>query len=307
MYHRFGESAHRATNIGLDQLDAHIAELTSGAYRPIALADVISAFRSGVELPERAVAITVDDAFLSFLEEAWPRFKKAGIPVTLFVSTDAIDEAGADFLSWEQIRLLKNEGVEIGHHMLSHGHMVLASNERNASDLAAASERFVQELGERPRFFAYPYGEFGKAERDLIENAGFAAAFGQYSGVAHARADRFALPRFALNESYGDMGRFRLIANALPIPVADMTPEDPKLAKNPPAVGFTLAMDIRGVSTLACFPSHTDGPARIEQLGPRIEVRFDEPFPKGRARINCTMPGPGGRWRWLGFPFYVVD
>ncbi len=25
-----------------------------------------------------------------------------------------------------------------------------------------------------------------------------------------------------------------------------------------------------------------------------------------RARINCTMPGPEGRWRWLGMQFYML-
>jgi hypothetical protein len=28
-------------------------------------------------------------------------------------------------------------------------------------------------------------------------------------------------------------------------------------------------------------------------------------FSPGRARVNCTMPGPDGRWRWLGVPFFV--
>jgi hypothetical protein len=45
---------------------------------------------------------------------------------------------------------------------------------------------------------------------------------------------------------------------------------------------------------------------RLERLGDvRFEVRLDGPFPPGRARINCTVPGPDQRWRWLGVQFYV--
>ena len=32
MYHRFGESRYPSTNISLEQFDAHIAHLSSGAY-----------------------------------------------------------------------------------------------------------------------------------------------------------------------------------------------------------------------------------------------------------------------------------
>ena len=46
--------------------------------------------------------------------------------------------------------------------------------------------------------------------------------------------------------------------------------------------------------------------ARAERLGPRIEVRVETPFPPGRTRINCTMPGAGGRWHWFGRQFYVA-
>ncbi len=44
----------------------------------------------------------------------------------------------------------------------------------------------------------------------------------------------------------------------------------------------------------------------IERLGARrFEVRLAEPFPPGRARVNCTLPGPAGRWRWFGMQFVV--
>ena len=49
-----------------------------------------------------------------------------------------------------------------------------------------------------------------------------------------------------------------------------------------------------------------DKAARIEILaGRRVEIRFDEPFPEGRHRINCTLPGPDRRWYWFGKFFYA--
>ncbi|HEC91025.1 MAG TPA: chitin deacetylase, partial [Alphaproteobacteria bacterium] len=38
--------------------------------------------------------------------------------------------------------------------------------------------------------------------------------------------------------------------------------------------------------------------------GVRVEIRAKTPFPNGRTRLNCTLPGPDGRWRWFGRQFY---
>src|SRR3546814_14987397 len=67
----------------------------------------------------------------------------------------------------------------------------------------------------------YPYGEISLALRQAVIDAGFAGAFGQHSGAAGGSADRFALPRFPLNEAYGALDRFRLLANALPHALLD--------------------------------------------------------------------------------------
>ncbi|MCZ6524275.1 MAG: chitin deacetylase, partial [Alphaproteobacteria bacterium] len=64
--------------------------------------------------------------------------------------------------------------------------------------------------------------------------------------------------------------------------------------------------EIAGLRQLACYTSHQREPARVERLGERrFEVRLEAPFPPGRARINCTVPAEGQRWRWYGVQFFV--
>ena len=141
----------------------------------------------------------------------------------------------------------------------------------------------------------------------LTKAAGYRFALGQHSGVAHPTMNDFYIPRFAINESYGDMARFRLVLNALPIAATDVTPEDPAVIQtNPPNLGFTLAGDAQRANRLTCYAS-SEGRVKVETLGDRrVEVRFTKPLPAGRAsRVNCTMPGPDGRWRWFGTAFYV--
>jgi peptidoglycan/xylan/chitin deacetylase (PgdA/CDA1 family) len=310
MYHRFGENQFPSTNIRLDQFEAHIEHLESSGARVLPLGQIVDRLEAGQDLPGGAVAITVDDAYRSVLTEAWPRLKAAGLPMTLFVSTDAADGAvtgRSAYLSWEEIRYLRDEGVEIGHHGAAHAHMTELSAEEVVRDLDRASERFRAELGAVPALFAYPYGEAGLSVRAATHAYGFRAAFGQHSGPVHAGSDFHFLPRFALNERYGEIDRFRLAISTLPIRVTDMTPEEMLLTAetNPPRFGFTLADDPGNTGLLNCFVSHL-GKVDVMQLGDRrFELRFDEPFPPGRGRINCTLPARGGGWHWLGTQFTI--
>lgn len=308
VYHRFGESTYPSTNITLEQLDQHIAALKDGGYHVLPLPQIVDALRRREPLPDKTVALTMDDAFESIYREAWPRLRKAGLPFTVFVATDPVDAGTDSYMSWDQIRTLAAAGVTIGHHTVSHPHLPELDEAGVASELNGAMRRFRAELGVEPTLFAYPYGEYGLREQKLVREAGFAAAFGQQSGVMHADEDLFGLPRFAMNERFGTLDRFRLAASALPLPLSDLTPLERVLttATNPPAVGFTVGPKVQDLEKLRCYASNLSEPARLERLGPRrIEVRLDKPFPRGRGRLNCTVPGPQGRWRWYGMQFTI--
>ncbi len=307
MYHRFGEALYPSTNIRLEQFEAHIAELTSGPYTVLPLPEIASALAEGRPLPERTVGISIDDAFLSIYQEAWPRLRAAGLPFTVFVSTQALDSALPSYMSWDQLReMAADSGVSVGNHGVTHGHMVRQGLETVRAEIADGNRRLRQELGETPSVLAYPYGEYGLAIRGIVREQGITAAFGQHSGAIGRGGDLFALPRYPMSENYGDMERFRLAVNSLALPVTGVTPADPLLsaATNPPFYGFTVAAGVAGLGALNCFASRND--LTMERLGDRrIEIRLGQAFGPGRARINCTMPGPDGRWRWLGRQFYI--
>ncbi len=306
MYHRFGESDYPSTNIAITQFEAHLEELRSGGYTVLPVPEILDALRRGDPLAEGTVGLTVDDAFLSVYREAWPRLRAAGLPFTLFVATDAVDRGSDDYMTWDQVRELAAAGVVIGGHGASHPHMAGAADDANRDQLERAAARFAEELGRQPELFAYPYGEASLAVATLVREAGFGAAFGQHSGAIGGGGDFYNLPRFALNEKYGDLARFRMVVRARVLAVRDVTPADPLIGtNNPPAYGFTLADPLGDASRLACYASH-EGRVRVESLGEgRFEVRMSKPFPKGRTRVNCTLPTADGGWRWLGRQFYV--
>jgi poly-beta-1,6-N-acetyl-D-glucosamine N-deacetylase len=306
MYHRFGEDKFPSTNIKLSQFETHLSELKSGPYTVLPVPEIVARLKEKRSLPDRTIGLTIDDAYQSFYKKAWPRLKKAGIPVTLFVSTDAADRKLGGYMTWDQIRDVAAAGVTIGHHTVHHQHLPRKDMNSNIWEIRNAQARFEKELGKAPSLFAYPYGESSLALEKLAKSSGFAAAFGQHSGVAHTSSNFFYLPRFALSEKYGSLNRFKLGANALALPVTDITPADSLIGTmNPPAMGFTVLPNFQGPKHLACYISRI-GKVRLERLGDiRIEIRSGKPFPRGRTRLNCTARGKGNRWYWLGRQFFV--
>ncbi len=305
MYHRFGETGIPSTNIRVEQLERHLQLLKEGGFTVAPLPEIVDALRAGKTIPPKTVAITVDDAYASAMTVGWPRIKAAGYPLTIFVATEPVDHHTRGYLSWDQIRQLVAEGVTIGAHSESHAHMAKQTSEQAAAEIERSNARFKAELGFVPKLFAYPYGE-ANAETIKAASHAYDAAFGQHSGVITAEDNRYFLPRFALNEHYGDDERFRLLINALPIPVEDVTPAEPTLKSNPPAFGFTIADPGVSVANLKCFSS-ADGQTKTELLGRRVEVRMEKPYAATRGRINCTAPGPNGHWRWFGRLFYLPE
>lgn len=309
LYHRFGEARYPSTSISIPQFEAHIAELTSGRYHVMPLETIVDTLAAGKPLPEYAVAITIDDGFVSTYHEAWPRLRAAGLPFTIFITSDVVDKKASGNLSWDQIReMLAGGGVTVGNHTAAHHHMPRVTEAENSADIVKANTRFQEELGLRPALFAYPYGQYSKRDVGQISALAFKAAFGQYSGVVHSGANRFALPRFEMNVHYGDIGRFVLAANALPLPVLNITPENPLLGadNNPPAFGFTAHASVTGLDQLHCYASNQVDAVPVQHLEDnRIEVRLQAPFKPGLGRINCTLPTSSGRWRWLGQAFLI--
>ncbi|MFC3230009.1 polysaccharide deacetylase family protein [Marinibaculum pumilum] len=310
LYHRFGGAGHPETNVRVAQLDAQIAALQAGGHRVLPVAEIAAALRAGHKLPPRTVGITVDDGSRTFAETAWPRFRAAGFPVTLFVSPDAADRPGHAFLGWAALERLAAEGVAIGNHSLSHRHLAGMDDAALRRQVLDAQAILSDRLGAAPALFAYPYGEWSPPVRKLVGDAGFTAAFGQQSGVAWAGGDLLTLPRFPINERYGTPDRFALVTNALPLPLTDLEPFDPVVTgANPPRLRFTLAAGLGPLDGLACYASHVTGPVPLRPIGPRrFEVMLPGPLPPGRTRINCTLPAAGagaGRWRWFGMQLQV--
>ena len=300
VYHRFGENNYPSTNIKISQFKKHLEELTKNNYNVVSTEEIVDALINNKDLPEKTVALTIDDAFFSIYKKAWPLLKEKKLPFTIFVSTGPLRSNSKNYMNWEQIKEMVNHGVTIGHHTKNHLHLVTEEKEKIISEIEEANNDFLKNLGYVPDIFAYPYGEYS-SEIKQITKSYFKAAFGQQSGGIYNGIDIFELPRYSLNEQYGDLKRFRFAANSYGLKIKNILPENKVITDaNPPLLGFTLLDDLKG--SLKCYPSHNIKADLIKLGNKRIEVRFNKAFPKGRTRINCTI-NDNTKWRWSGFQF----
>jgi len=300
VYHRFGENKYPSTNTTISQFKKHINELTKNNYNVVPIEEIIDAFKNKNDLPEKTIGLTIDDAFLSIYKKAWPILKEKNLPFTIFVSTGAVGVKSKKIMNWSQIREMVNSGVTIGHHTKNHFHLVSRDKETIINEIEEANIDFFKNLGFTPDIFAYPYGEYNNEIKQITKKY-FKAAFGQQSGVLFNEIDMFELPRFSMNEEYGNLKRFKFAANSYGLQINNILPIDKTIKNvNPPLLGFTLINNIENV--IKCYPSHNIK-ANLTNIGDkRIEVRFDKNFPKGRTRVNCTV-NDNGKWRWSGFQF----
>lgn len=313
-YQRIDDDAAQQGSLALDQFKAHIQELKTDGYSVKALPEVIDAIQSGKELPPRTIVLTFEGVWQSTLNTVVPLLTEANLPFTLFFSPDQADQPSAGHASWKEIsNLKKNKLVSFGILPAGYIRLVDHSAEENAAAINKSIARYRDKMGEDAAFFAYPYGEYSSAVKKQMADYPFKAVFGQQSGVVYAGSDFKALPRFTMTDMYGDLSRFLLTANALPLPVTDMVPDDTVITQNPPHIGFTVAPDITGLSKLSCFASGQGKVGVLRPGGNRVEIRLSAPLEDRTARINCTLPddtfipGHGQRWRWLGLQIFNRD
>jgi peptidoglycan/xylan/chitin deacetylase (PgdA/CDA1 family) len=303
MYHRFDENKYPSTNIQMDVFKQQIEIIKNLKYNFYDPNDLEKNFYSIKK--EKKILITIDDAFSSFYEVAWPYLKKKKIPFILFVSTKAVGESG--YMTWDQIKELDKEpNVYIGNHSHAHDYLVELKTNDFIKDISDAKENFVKNIGYNPIFFSYPFGEYNNFIKEhIIKN--FKFAFGQHSGVIDVNKNPYELPRFPINEKYGDLKRFKFLINLHPLQYKTLLPDDKYLTKNnPPKFSVEFFEEQKNLNNINCFSDEGDKwkKSNLDLTKNILNINFKEKFLFRRGRINCSL-NDNGIWRWFGVQFSV--
>jgi len=310
IYHRFGDDRYPSTDTRTEQFKAQLDWLASNGYQVWPLPKIVQHLQDGEVIPDHVVAITVDDAFQSFYEHAYPLLKARDWPFTLFVSTDGVDSKQSDFVTWDELREMAKHGATLANHTADHGHLPfrlkgesdLAWADRVRADIEKGEARLEAEISKdvnaSPKLFAYPYGEYTEELVKLVNGMGY-VAFGQQAGVMSSPLDPRALPRFPINEHYSDIAGFALKAAALPMPLKSVMPWDPAIkADNPPKLELALEPGSVPASALHCYENGPEMSVHwLDDAKTKLTIQAVKALDVGRDRYNCTAY-VNGRYYW---------
>ena len=304
MYHRFNENKYPSTNIQIEIFKKQIEIIKKNNFE----------FNNPVEFDlkffspksEKKILITIDDAFSSFYQNAWPYLKENKIPFILFVSTEPIGKFG--YMNWKQVKEIDKEDFAfIGNHSHSHKYLVNLDFEEFKKDIDQSIMIFEEKLGYNPKYFSYPFGEYSLRQKKYISQK-FKYAFGQHSGVIDINKDKFELPRFPINEKYGDLERFKFLLNLLPLQYKKITPEEKFITNknNPPEMIIEFFNEQENLNLINCFSNEGNkwDKSEIKLDKKKLVVKFREKFLFRRGRINCSLNDSDG-WRWFGIQFSI--
>ena len=304
MYHRFNEKKYPSTNIQMGVFEDHIKMIKSLDYNFYDPGNLEKNFNKTKK--EKKILITIDDAFTSFYDFAWPLLKKEKIPFILFVSTEAVGKNG--YMTWEQIKIIEKEPLAyIGNHSHTHDYLVNFKKKDFIKDINTANKIFIRKLGYNPIFFSYPFGEYSKFMKEFISK-NFKFSFGQHSGVIDINKDPFELPRFPINEKYGDLKRFKFLINLQPLQFKKLSPAEKYLTfdNNPPPLSIEFFGEQKNINNINCFSDEGNKWERSNIYFKKniLNIKFREKFTFRRGRINCSL-NDNGIWRWFGIQFSI--
>jgi len=320
-YHHVSNSTPKSTSISPERFEAQMDYLANNNFNVVPLTDLAEKLRKGKPLPDKTVAITFDDSYVSVYQAAYPLLKKRGWPFTFFVNTDAVGTSSL-FVSWDQLRDMSKHGVTIANHTTAHHHLVRLNADENrsqwrrriTSEITLAQEKITQEIGVAPKIFAYPFGEYDVHVQKILKKLGY-IAFGQQSGVLYSHGDLQAVPRFPFGGSFTELNDFILKANTLPMPVVSAhfyrdkhTRLDNLIVKEGENPWLVLELaDETLLAKINCFATG-QGKITTEVMGGQLWVQTTQSLKQGRTRFNCTaVSEQKGRFYWFTQQWLATD
>ena len=120
------------------------------------------------------------------------------------------------------------------------------------------------------------------------------------------------MPRFPINEKYGEINRFKTILKTLPFQFKQINPSDKYISfkNNPPRVTIQFYENIKNLKDINCFSNEGNlwRNSNIKFNNQyNLSVILKEKFTTERGRINCSLREKSGFYRWLGIQFVIKE
>lgn len=208
-YHRFEDNKRDPLATSPIDFRSQMKQLKDDGIAVISMKDFLAWRRGEKSIPRKSCIITIDDGYISGYNVAWPILKEFGYPFTMFIYTNYVNVGGKS-MTWEQLEQMRDAGVDIECHTVSHHDLRHAPKGQDYptwlhNEIYTSKDILEQKLGIKVVAFAFPYGTHNEQVRKMVTEAGFQAQFtvyGQHMGI-DAPADQVG--RYALDSLHPDL------------------------------------------------------------------------------------------------------
>ncbi|NUM25834.1 MAG: polysaccharide deacetylase family protein [Candidatus Buchananbacteria bacterium] len=183
--------------------------LKDNNFTTITFKNLTDYFSGQFSLPEKPVIISFDDGVISQYENAFPLLKEFNFNATFFIFANPVGKS-KNYMSWEQLAELRDQGMEIGSHGWYHQYLTRINADELNRELIQSKQTLETNLKIKVDAIAYPFGDINEAVTGKIKEAGYLAARDIVNGATHQKADLFKLKGYFITN---DFNRFKSIVN----------------------------------------------------------------------------------------------
>ena len=297
MYHRIGDDRYPSTNISQELFEKHIEYLVEENINVLPITELSKYLKKEINLTNKTVFITIDDAYKSFFQNGFPILKKNKLPFSIFVSTNYVsNEDDSDFMSWSMLKEVSSNNGLILNHSKSHESLVGMDLQILKKEIEQNQIEIEKKIGTQPKIFSYPYGESSKSIEEVIKILNYEIAFSQHSAPIHLDQNKYRLPRYALNDEFGSLKRFKMIIQTKPLEIFESSFDDSIV--NTDELDFSFLTKFPS-ELINCFVNNSAAMIKKDE-GERVSLYLSKLKNGVRYRINCTYIDHTGEIFWYG-------
>lgn len=206
MYHMIGD----VPNNDAVLLESHFREqmkfLKDNGFHPITMQQLYEYMTQGKAVPVKPVVLTFDDGYPDTYSIVMPIMKEYGFACTVFIPTYDADQGTR--LTWQQIKEMKEAGIDIQSHSYKHERMTDMQGQTLEDEVKLSQEALQKQLGITSDYFCYPYGSENKAVEAVVKKYHVKLAFTMNPGWAKQGDNPYAVNRIWIGNAV-DIGNFK--------------------------------------------------------------------------------------------------